>query len=198
MGNKNRKRFAGIIVLSLAGIFLLSCGLTYQLIVKQCVFWTCAPTRTFTIYDLILPTDLYPSNAVINPMISFPEAPGADSGNLAVYWEENGQLNKSILTIERFGTEGKAIEYFDILESWRTEGTYRPHPDILYQSQTASEYEIGCGISGLGGEYECDVDARYKEFVVSLNVSITGQMSEKDFEAIAVSLDKQFEAFLTD
>jgi hypothetical protein len=146
---------------------------------------------------LTLPADLYPSNAVINPMISSPESPGTDSGDINIYWEENGNIYKSIFVVERFGTEKRAIRYFETVKFWRSEDSYRSHPDVIYRSQTANEYEIGCGISSLGGEYVCDVDARYEEFVISLNASITGQMPEKRFQEIVISLDKQFEAYLS-
>jgi hypothetical protein len=198
MGNKNRQKVIGILVASLAGIFLLSCGLIYQLIVQNCVLWTCAPSRTFTIYDLILPVDIYPPNSIVNPMLSVSETSAAEQGVLSIFWNENEQLYKSIFIIRRFGNEDKAIEYFTVVRTRRSRDSYHPHPDIIYRSQIANEFEIGCGVSHLGGEYECNVDARYEEFVVSLNASITGQMSEKDFEELVISLDKQFEAYLSE
>ncbi|MCP4419296.1 MAG: hypothetical protein GY805_22000 [Chloroflexi bacterium] len=197
MDNKNNRKTLAILTLFLTGVCLISCGLIYQLLTQQCILWTCAPSRTFTIYDLILPADLYPSNAIINSMISFPESPGADSGVLNIYWEENESIYKSIFTVNKFGTIDRAVNYFDTVIIRRSRDSYRSHPDITYRSQIANEYEIGCGISSLGGEYECDLDARYEEFVISLNASITEQMPEKRFQEIVISLDRQFEIYLT-
>jgi hypothetical protein len=63
--------------------------------------------------------------------------------------------------------------------------------------QIANNYEVGCGTGRLGGEYVCDLDARYQEFVISFNASITEQMSEETFEKLVMSLDEQFEDFLS-
>lgn len=197
MDNKNNRKVLIILALSLIGICLISCGLAYQLLTQQCVLWACTPARTFTIYDLTLPADLYPSNAVINPMISSPESPGADSGVLNIYWEENESIYKSIFTVNKFGTIDRAVNYFDTVIIRRSRDSYSSHPDITYRSQIANEYEIGCGFSSLGGEYECDLDARYEEFVISLNASITEQMPEKRFQEIVISLDRQFEMYLS-
>ncbi len=198
MDNKNNQKILVILALSLIGLCLISCGLVYQLLIQQCVLWTCAPSRSFTIYDLTSPDDLYPPNAIINPMLSTPESPGVDSGVLSIYWEENKSIYKSIFTVNRFGTVDRAIKYFDTVKIKRSQDSYRPHPDVTFKSQFANDYEIGCGISSLGGEYECDVDARYEEFVISFNASITGQMSEKMFEEIVIFIDKQFETYLSE
>lgn len=198
MNNENNRKALVITILILLGICLSSCGVIYQLLVRQCILWTCAPSRAFTIYDLGLPADLYPANAIINPMIATSESPGIDSGVLSIYWEENQTTYKSILAVNRFGTISKAVKYFDTVRTWRNQGSYQSHPDITYGSQTANEYEIGCGISSLGGEYVCDLDARYEEFVISFNTSITGQMPEKTFEEIVIFLDEQFKTYLSE
>lgn len=197
MDNKNNRKSLAILASSLIGIGLISCGLIYQLLTRQCVLLTCAPSRIFTIYDLTLPADLYPSNAIINPMISSPESPGSDSGDINIYWEENEHIYKSIFVVERFGSENRAIKYFDTVKIWRDQGSFHSHPDVTYRSQIADDYEIGCGTPSLGGEYVCDLDARYEEFVISLNASITEQMSEEGFQEVVISLDKQFEMYLS-
>lgn len=198
MDLKNKRRSLAILAVFLIGVCLVSCGIAYQLLTQQCILWTCAPSRTFTIYDLTLPTDLYPTNAIINPMISSPESPGADSGVLNIYWEESGRLYRSIFTINRFGTEDRAIKYFDTVNTIRSQTSYHSHPDVTFHSQIADDFEIGCGISRLGGEYLCDVDARYEEFVISLNASMSGQMDQKTFQEIVVYVDKQFEKYLSE
>jgi hypothetical protein len=130
-------------------------------------------------------------------MISFPESPGLESGNISIYWEENGNTYKSIFVIDRFGSEDRAIRYFESVRIWRGQAAYKSHPNITFHSQIANNYEVGCGTGRLGGEYVCDLDARYQEFVISFNASITEQMSEETFEKLVMSLDEQFEDFLS-
>lgn len=197
MKQKNRWRTLAILAYSLMGVGLIGCGIIYQLFTQQCILWTCAPSRAFTINDLTLPVNLYPTNAFINLMQSSPESPGADSGIINIYWEEHGQLYKSIFVINRFGTEKRAIKHFDTVKTWRSQSSYHPHRDITFRSQIADEYEIGCGISRFGGEVVCDLDARYEEFVISLNASMSGQMNQKTFQEIVINVDKQFESFLS-
>lgn len=194
--SNNMRKSLAIVAVSLVGVCLISSFLTYQFLAQQCLFWTCAPLRAFSIYDLTLPTNLFPENAVINPMISSPESPGVESGVLAVYWEENGQVYKSIFLVDRFGTIDRAVKYFNTVKTLRSRASYHSHSDITYQSEIANDFEIGCGIGQLGGEYVCSLDARYEEFVISLNSSMSGQMDQKMFQQIVISIDKQFEEYL--
>lgn len=168
----------------------------YQIWVKECWLWTCAPERTFSVFDLSLPNHLLPGNVVINPMVTPSEPSGVESGYISFFWQESGNSYSGILDVDRYGTETRAKKIFESSLYWRSRGSYEAHPEITYESPIADEFLIGCGSSMFDKGYDCSLLARYQEFVVVFNSSIGKQMSESQFEQIVINIDQQMTSFL--
>jgi len=168
----------------------------YQVMAKQCWLWTCAPDRTFSVFDLSLPSHLLPDNVIVSPMVTPSEPTGVESGNISFFWQESGTLYGGAFDIDRYGTESRAKEYFESSLYWRSRGSYETHSEVTYESLIADEFLVGCGSSMFDKGYECSLTARYQEYVVDFNSSIGKQMSESQFEQIVIDIDQQMMDFL--
>ncbi len=192
---KNKKLLVAFVCCLMCLCFFCSFSI-YQIRTRQCFLWTCAPARTFSVFDLSLPKHLLPSNAVVNSMIIPSEPSGVESGNISFSWQETGSLYGGVLDVDRYGTETRAKESFESGLYWRSRGSYQAHPAITYESPIADKFLIGCGSSMFDNGYECSLIARYQEYVVDFNSSIGGQMSESQFEQVVISIDQQMINFL--
>lgn len=54
----------------------------------------------------------------------------------------------------------------------------------------ADEYSLKCGWSRFGG-YRADLNAKYEEYVITLNVVIDDEMSLEKFQKIVIFIDNQ-------
>ena len=190
----NKKNLAGIAFL--IGL-CISCSLSiYQIRTRQCWLWTCAPARTFSVFDLTLADHLLPGNTTVNPMVPPSESIGVESGNISFFWRENGNLYGGVVDVDRYGTEKAAKASFESGLYWRSRGSYEAHPEITYKSPIAEEFLIGCGSSMFDNGYQCSLMARYQEYLVDFNSSISEQMSELQFEQIVIDIDQQMITFL--
>jgi hypothetical protein len=148
------------------------------------------------VLDFDVPTHFLPDDVVVNPMSILSESEGIESGNFAFYWGESGALYGGVLNVDRYGTITKARESFESSLYWRNRGTYEPHPKITYESPIADEFLIGCGSSMFDNGYECSLSARYQEYLVGFNSSISEELSESQFEQIVKDIDQQMIFFL--
>ncbi|MCA9949997.1 MAG: hypothetical protein KDE48_10140 [Anaerolineales bacterium] len=180
----NRKRlFAGLLITILA---LTSCTIIYQLLLNGCIFWNCAPDRSFSVLDLDLPDSLFPESAEILPLSTLSELDGAiEAGANTVYWNE--YQGRSVYDVRRYGTEKSASDFY-IREVKNIVARYGEIP-IDYTSQNADEYFTTCGYSDTG--HRCWFVGRYQEFVIVFVVSINGEMSVDRFKEIVKYIDKQ-------
>ncbi len=146
-------------MLSVIGLFFICSIIGYQLFFRQCLFWTCAPARSFTVFDLGLPTDFFPEDALDSSMFRPSESLGAvESGTMNIFWHEG--KGSAVYNVWRFSTEERASKFFKALSN---DASYPEQDELKFRSQIADEYAIGCGLSQFGG-YRCDVVVRYKEF----------------------------------
>ncbi len=183
---EKRKVLAGFAILITIAIFL-SCSVGYQLFFRGCILWSCAPPRTFSVFDLSLPTHLFPNESVINAMTQPSELLGAaEAANMTVYWNEGSGL--AVYDVQRFATEPRAVHVYQAL----TEDllVFSEHDPIEFSSQLADNYSLVCGPSEFGG-YRCWFISRYAEYVLSLNATIDEKMSFEQFEHIVLHIDEQ-------
>ncbi len=195
----NHKLFKTSLILVgfLVGMSLLCSAVSiYQLLFRECWLWTCAPSRSFKANDLELPVTFYPDNAVVSQAPSPSDDPGIESMILSSNWIESGVSYKSVLRVNQFGTEKKAVAFFNTQEHWQGFGEYSEHPSMTFRSPIADDYSIKCGHSVFGSNYQCELIARYHEFVVYLNADISREMSVNTFEQIAILLDEQMHQLL--
>ncbi len=161
----------------------------YQVWAKECWLWTCAPNRTFSVFDLRLPNHMLPEDAIVQPIIPPSDPSGVESGNMSFFWHESGELYGGGLDVDRYGTVTRAEKMFENNLYWRSRGSYEAHPDITFESTIADEFVIGCGSSVFDTGYDCRFAARYQEYVVSFSSYIGKQMSESQFEQIVIDID---------
>src|SRR5688572_28930025 len=105
---KNKKTVLTIIFVVFMG--LTSCIAAGQLIFRGCLWWECAPARTFDVSDLGLPASLFPANAQYNPIHYDRNAPSKTVGNgdQTIYWGSGNGLG--IYIVYRYPTIDDAQE----------------------------------------------------------------------------------------
>lgn len=194
--SRSHKKILVIMTICFSGTLICCIGSLYQILYWHCWLWTCTPSRTFSVFDLSLPNHLFPENATINPMLPPSEPGGVESGSIMFHWLEFGTTYGGTFNIDRYGTEERAKAYFESILYWRSRDSYKTNPTITYISPTADEFLISCGTSMFGGGYECSWAARYQEFIVTFTSSISGQMSESQFEKVVVDIDQQMTSYL--
>jgi hypothetical protein len=167
--------------------------LAAQLIFHQCLWWQCAPKRDFTVFDLNLPSDLFPANAETHDLHFLRgDNVSIEAASSTNYWP-NGV---GIFVVRRFATEARASRHYDF--DSRLKFTKPPgKSDLLltYQSKNASNSTVQCGYVLL--DYRCVYVARYAEFTVFFSGSIgDGAMKGDSFLAIVTYIDDKFSKLL--
>lgn len=176
-------------ILLFALIAILSCGIIgYVIIARSCFFLNCVEERSFNALDLELQSDLFPNNAIVNPILRPSTSEGAfESGSKTIYWRDGNSI--ATYKVWRFRTEKEASKVF-LAESGGT--LYVENRDVLYQSSIADEFAVGCGIrQGFG--YKCNMAARYQEYTVKLLTSIDQEMSIEEFNEVVIFIDQEME-----
>lgn len=173
-------------ILALCSVTVGLCLLSYNVWVNKCLPWECAPKRNFAVTDLGIPAHFFPANSIGGSWNTEGESFGAvEHGSMNLFWRK-GQ-GAAIYIVQRFATEDQAHEFFNVL---RNDGVLPTSSDVTFRSTTADAYLIGCGYSPFGEE-RCELLARYKEFVIVLNVTIDRLMTVQGFEEIVIFVDNQ-------
>lgn len=173
-----------ILFLLVLSAILFGCSLIYQLAMHRCVWWECAPPRTFTVYDLELPEDIYPAGADIKPL-SRDSIFGPIEKVASTSHAPGGAVT---YLVYRFATEKQAKEWFqkDINAIASLLETTPIRPDEFDQIEkfalyTADEYQIACGFTLNGAR--CATWMRYEEFFLML-FAPSGMPAEKYLMAL--------------
>jgi len=85
-------------ILVTISVILFVCVYANQVMVKGCLWWECAPARSFDVTDLGLTSDLFPDNAKYQPIeISYSDnsIPIIKSGVQIVKWD-HGNVRYSV------------------------------------------------------------------------------------------------------
>lgn len=175
---------------------IIFCSATYQILIHKCIWWQCAPTRDFTIYDLNLPDHFFPSNAQVSPLHPDRQEVSVDEAATTNYWE-NGRAVYSVL---RFSTIKKAERWFDFevnsFEFTKELDDITAYKRVLeYRSKVADEHAVFCGY--VSSDIQCDFGARYQEFYVFFSGSMgSGEMSVDDFLGVMDFVDTKMQELL--
>jgi hypothetical protein len=176
----------GHVVIALLGVLALCFLSGYQLLFKGCLFWNCAPHRSFTVFDLELPITLFPETSVKSPLHQPSELSGAQEAAVStIYWNDGQGM--AVYNIDWFGTSDRAGQRFQTI---RRIAPYALHESLTYRSPTADDYAIGCGTSEFGG-YACIIVGRYEGFVLSFHAFVDEAMTIERFQEIAIFIDEQ-------
>jgi hypothetical protein len=192
---KNMK-FKKPILISIFVFFLCatSCYVTDQLIYRGCLFWGCAPRRSFDAMDLGLPKTLFPDDADYYTILSDRNAPirTESNGIQTIYWGSQGGLG--IYIVYQYATTKDAQEDYEWTRDWFFEDSNTNIPweenESTNISTLADEFYSACGYRE-GKRYRCGMVARYQEFYVFFNSTITDEMSFEDFQEAINFIDQQ-------
>ena len=171
-------------ILTCIGLVLISCYLFMIFVlpvymIGWCPFNICAPKRSFTVWDITFPKELFPEGKVDKDyQIRTTSSPSTfEQGWLGARWDDHAQV---VIDFMRFATEKRAEEWFYITASLGIEE--RTQNDQLRILEIADQYDSGCGKprNVHMSDSACTMTARVKEYVIRLTVN------GSDEEAIAL------------
>ncbi|MCA9943466.1 MAG: hypothetical protein H6656_20235 [Ardenticatenaceae bacterium] len=178
-----------IVIISASLLFWILVG--YVLIVRSCLFLNCVQDRSFNALDLGLPPELFPDEAIVNPIARPSTLEGAfDGGAMTIYWRKGNGL--ATYRAWRYRRETEASNLF-MVES--RQALYRENTDLFYQSSLADEFYAGCGNQPNFG-FQCIMAARYQEYTIRFNSMIDQDMSIEMFNEVIIFIDKQMGRYL--
>jgi len=164
---------------------------TYFLILESCFFLNCVEERSFNAVDLGLAPELFPPDAIVNPMTRPSTSEGAfESGSTTVYWTRGNGL--ATYNVWRYRKEEEASRNFLAVSG----GTlYDGKSGDFYHSSIADEFAVGCGFRQNFG-YRCNMAARYQEYVVNFRSVIDQDMTHDMFNQVIIFIDEQMAHYL--
>jgi hypothetical protein len=177
------------IILSILLPVLSCCLLSYQLFYFKCL-WNCAPKRTFTTEEFVLPKEYFPDDAVFSKLVGTREdIQSIYSVYSIVYWGDRSALYE----IRRLPTKRVAINEYDRKAMYYTNsldllGQYSRIID--FSSSIADKYQVTCA-RGLYKRTSCAFIARYDEFVIFFNATIGSKdLKEENYLEVLKHIDK--------
>ncbi len=180
---------------------MITCITMFQIFTRGCLWWDCAPARSFQVSALNLPAEFFPVNAMVNQLYPISEKEGAvEAMGATNYW--NGTDGLSVYSILKYSTERQASERFEYyFEFFFVENLPAPLeqlPQIRYHSEKADEYFVACGDVEFNSwiTFRCGLVARYEEFFVFFNSVLDDDMAIQDFEEIIIYIDSKMEELL--
>jgi len=196
---KNDMKKKNLVLILILSVFLVStcCFTSWQRLWKGCFWWNCAPNRNFSVLDWEIPDYLFPEGAQVGN-ISLPTDGYlyVEEGNQSVWLGNSG--NGAIYIIDRFPAVKRAVSDFERRKERMYDpgsGTKWQTSDVLnFSSSTADDEYIACGL--FFNVNRCEAVIRYQEYVIFLNVDITGGMTFVHFEKILFYLDEQISSRL--
>jgi len=162
------------ILLSLVGI-VVSCYLFMIFVlpvymIGLCPFNICAPKRSFTVWDITFPQELFPEGKVNKDYQIHPTSSPStfEQGWFGSRWDNHAQV---IVDFLRFPTEKRAERWFYIYCPLEVEE--RTKNAQLHVLGIADQYDSGCGKPrNINMENSaCTMTARVKEYVITLVVN---------------------------
>ncbi len=193
-----------IAVIFLAIALCVTLYVSVDIFLGGCLWWECAPDRSFDVLDLGLPLNLFPVNTVYSPIYlrddDDPET--YRSGDQTFRWG-NG-YGGGIYIVDTYSSTRNASARFasgkkSFFKNWGdTEIHWSKPEELTYVSPFADEFFIACGRMGkeFGSTIRCGVIAQYQEFVVFFNADLVDGMSYQEFQNIVIYMDEQISSYL--
>ena len=194
------KRNTIILSLSIVTLCLIGCIVSAQLSLNGCLWWDCAPNRSFDVLDLELPSSLFPSNAIYNQIYedSDDNPETLRSSGQTIYWDSGSGL--AIYIVDIYATNGNSLRNFErtkksFFSDRNTKILWSKPEELTYVSPLADNFFMGCG-KIIRNDYRCGVIAQYQEFVLFFNSTISEKLSYDDFQKIVIFMDEQISNYL--
>ncbi len=172
---KAARRTMTITILSVVGAIALSCYLFMIFVlpvymIGLCPFSICAPKRSFTVWDITFPQELFPKGKVNKDyQIHTTSSPSTfEQGWFGARWDNHAQV---IVDFLRFPTEKRAEKWFYIYRPLEIEE--RTKNEKLRVLEIADQYDSGCGKPRNINmtNRACTMTARVEEYVITLTVN---------------------------
>jgi hypothetical protein len=179
--------------LSLGLLSTLVCGLSclaaWQWVIWGCLWWTCVENQPFVSQEVELPREFFPTDTAYNKLHADSEIEGARQREIqTIFWgDTNGAT--AVFTVARYAGVARPKSRFDFelkIHSDNQGKSWEKPPEFIYESNSADQFFVGCGI--LGGP-RCAFAGRYKEYLITLSMTKDQQMTLQDFEDIVIYID---------
>lgn len=188
-------------VFTLCGVLVITGFMvSYYLSLGGCLWWECAPTRSFGVEELELPATLFPPDAHVRHVSTHenhtPEI--YQKGFQSFWWGESGHISNGHYTIYKYPSSKNPTRYFadreQAIKDMENLGRLPFKPEgINYVSPLADHFYIDCYNDY---QYYCTATGQYQEFVLSLYMELDDKMTAQDFQQIVIYMDKQISKFL--
>lgn len=196
MHRLKKRKYRVVVTLSCIAILCLATVSVAQVVFNGCLWWACAPQRSFTVYDLELPSKYFPSEAELHTLHPLRgSSPAVEAVATTDYWHDGS----AIYVVQRFATDSIASQDYEHITPFRfTEpiDTSRFYPALAqWKSRFADQESIECGY--VLQALRCVYVARYAEFTVLFNRSVaTEGSSNTDFLDAVKYIDERFRDLL--
>lgn len=177
-------------------IALASCSVSYQVLIKKCLWWSCAPERNFSISEFEIPQDYYPANAQVPHLYTDDLNSSVEAASKTVYWSEG----LSIYSIRRFATVDHAIEAYNhdfdsSLLDYPKESHEQYSVVLNHKSEFSDDEHITC--LSVNGDARCVWLARYHEYQVFFSASMgENEMTTDNFVKVLTYIDRRFQELI--
>jgi len=174
MKKKSRKTMSLTILLSLMGIivwcYLFMIFVLPAYMIGLCPFNICAPKRSFTVWDITFPQELFPEGKVDEDVAIYTTSSPStfEEGQGGVRWDDHAQV---LIRFIRSPTEKEAKYWFDRYISIGIEEQTKN--DQLHILEIADQYDSGCGKPRNINmtNRACTMTALVEEYVITLTVN---------------------------
>ncbi len=169
-----------LVILSLIGI-ILSCYLFMIFVlpvymIGLCPFNICAPKRSFTVWDITFPKELFPAGKVEKDVAIYKTSSPStfEQGIGGAEWDNHAQV---LIDFIRSPTEKRAGYWFNRYLSIGIEE--RTKNGQLHALEIADQYDSGCGkpTNINMTNRACTMAAQVKEYVITVTVNGSDEAS---------------------
>jgi hypothetical protein len=161
---------------------------------RGCLWWECAPTRSFDVADLALPSNLFPAYIDVGKFYSLEDGnPETYQNGSQAFWSNFEEVG--FYKVEMYSSNKKAAQRFKSSKAKLINLNRYPttSKDIIYVSPLADQFYISCVYNGLPN---CIAIAQYQEFYLYLGVSMRNGMTTQVFQQVVIYMDRQISKYL--
>jgi hypothetical protein len=186
-------RVVRIVVVLLTVSIFITCILSSQLFLHQCLWWECAPDRNFSVLDLNLPENLFPPTAEIfelHPLRG--DNVSIEAASITNYWDGG----TAIYIVRRFSTDERAQKHYNFDTQFKFTESNDEYVELNeYDSDNASDATVQCGY--VINDFRCIYVARYAEYTIFFSGSIgENEMTKENFLDVIAYIDGKLESLL--
>ena len=186
-GNSVQKLGFALAIVTLIGACFLCVGVGdfgLQLLVRRCLVWDCAPSRSIRAIEMSIPEDKFPDGTVYGPLLRDDLDGSSEKANQTVFLDQGS--GTAVFTITRWAGFLSAKEDFQLETKLSLRHSGDSPASVSYGVLSgADESVVYCGT----GVYRCEMAARYAEYVVTFSADMAHGISADDFQGLCQYID---------